>query len=95
MPARWDQTGCSDFHWLIHPIEDVNEGQRVVALQRHCGVHSLLGCQHRSEGLWELPGSYINGHELREEGIFERWNISKSARKLWISQDCPKRTVMG
>ena len=71
MPVRWDQTVCSDFHWLTHLIEDVDEGQRVVTLQRHCGVHALLGCQHRGERIWELSRSYINGHELRDEGVLE------------------------
>ena len=28
-----DKTGCSGYHRLAHLIEDINEGQSVVALQ--------------------------------------------------------------
>jgi len=52
-------------------IKDVNKGQGIIALQRHRSVHALLGCQHLREGGWKLPGPYVNGRELREEGILE------------------------
>ena len=64
----------SDYHRPAHLIEDVNEGLSIVALQRHCSIDTLLRCQHLSEGVWELSGSYVNRHELREEGILECWN---------------------
>ena len=52
----WSQTGCSDFPSRpVYLIEDVDEGQSIVALQRHRGVYTLLRCQHRSEGVRELP----------------------------------------
>ena len=64
--------GCSDCPSRpAYLIEDVNEGHSIVALQRHRGVHTLWRCQHRGQGVWELSGSYINGHKLREEGVLE------------------------
>ena len=54
-----------------HLIKDIDKGYSVVTLQRHRGVHALLRCQHLGEGVWEFPGSYVNGCELGEEGILE------------------------
>ena len=67
-----DQTGCSDYHRRAYLIKYVNESQSIVSLQRHGGVHPFLRRQHVSEGVWELPGPYVDGHELREEGVLER-----------------------
>ena len=67
------QAGCSDHHWPAHLIEDVDEVQSIVSLQRHRGVRTLLRCQHLSERVWEPPQSGVDGHELGEEGIHEGW----------------------
>ena len=63
--------GYSDHHPPTYLIEDVDKGQRIIALQGHRGVHTLRRCQHRGKGVREFPGSYINGHELREECVLE------------------------
>lgn len=59
---------------MTHLIENVDEGQSVIALQRHRSVDTLLGPQHLGEGIWELPGSCIDGRELRKERIIERYD---------------------
>jgi len=70
------QTRRSDYRRSAHLIEDVDEGLSIVTLQRHRGLDTLLRCQHLSEGVWELSGFDVNGHELCEEGILERWNTA-------------------
>ena len=91
---EWNQAGCSDYPSRpVYLVEDVDEGYSTVTLQRHRGVHTLLRSQHLGEGVWELPGSYIDGHELCEEGILERWNTSASAGKPWFSGDRPVLTI--
>jgi len=65
--VRW----IPDCRRPAHLVEDVNQGQCVVTLQRHRSVHALLGRQHLGKGVWEFPGSYINRRELSEEGILE------------------------
>ena len=54
-----------------HLIEDADEGYSIVALERHRGIHALLRRQHLGEGVRELVGSYVNRHELCEEGTPE------------------------
>jgi len=66
--------GCSH-PTSTHLIEDVDEGQSIIALQRYRGAHILLRRQYLGEGFCELAGSYVNGPELREECIPGRWNI--------------------
>ena len=69
---EWNQAGCSDYPSRpAYLVEDVDEGYSIVTLQRHRGVHTLRRCQHRGQSVWELSGFYINGHELREEGVLE------------------------
>ena len=58
-----------------HLIEDIDESQSIVALQRYRSVHILLRRQYLGEGFYELAGSYVNGPELGEERIPGRWNI--------------------
>ena len=70
-----DQTrGCSR-PTSAHLIEDADEGQSIVVLQRYSSIHTLLRRQHLGEGFCELAGSYVNVPELREECIPGRWNI--------------------
>ena len=66
-----DQEGCSGCPRPSYLIEDVHEGQSIVALQRHRGVYTFLRCQHLGEGVWEFPRSYVDGRELGEEGVPE------------------------
>ena len=87
--------GCSDYPRLPHLIKDIDEGQSIVALQRHRCVHTLLRCQHLGESAWERSGSYVDGRELHEERILESWSISGSGRELWFSWESPERTVTG
>ena len=63
--------GRSDYHQAAHLVEDIDEGQSIVALERHRSIHALLRRQHLSESVWELPGSDVNRHELRKESILE------------------------
>ena len=79
-----DQPECPDYPRAAHLIEDVDEGQSIVALQRHRGIDTLLGCQHLGEGVWEFPGSYVNGRELREEDIPGCWHTPVSARVVFV-----------
>ena len=66
-----------------HLIENIDEGQSIVALERHRGIHAFLRPQHPSERVWELPGSNVDGHELCEERVLECWSVwwSVSAEK--------------
>ena len=50
-------------------IEDIDEGQSMVALERHRGIHALLRREHPGKIVWEFPGSDVERHQLREEGI--------------------------
>ena len=70
-PVWWIKRGLPVTPLSTYLIEDVHEGQSIVTLQRHRGVHALLRSQHLGEGVWEFPGSYVNGRELREEGVLE------------------------
>jgi hypothetical protein len=62
------------FWGFAYLIEDVDKGQSILALQRHRDVHTLLGFQRLDKGVWKLSGSYVNGRELREEGIPGRYS---------------------
>ena len=93
---EWNQAGCSVYPSRpVYLVEDVDEGYSTVTLQRHRGIHTLLRCQHRGQCARKLPGSYIDGHELCEEGILECCDTSASAGKLLFSGDRPVLTVIG
>lgn len=46
-----DQTVCSDHPRPAHLIEDVDKGQSVIALQRHCYIRTLLRCKYLGESV--------------------------------------------
>ena len=48
---REGSAGCSGYAQAAHLIEDINEGESVVTLERHGGIHTLLRCQHLGEGV--------------------------------------------
>jgi len=72
--AKWLNRAL-DYSLSACLIEDVDEGQGIVTLQRHRGIHIFLRCQHPGEPGMELPGSCVNGLELSEERVPGCWTI--------------------
>ena len=74
--------GHSEPYRSAYLIEDVDESQGIciISLQRHRCIHTHLRCQHLGEKVWELPGSYVDGHKLDQESILESWDAGCSVR---------------
>ena len=65
--------GRSEPYRSAYLIKDIDESQGIISPQRHRCIDTLWRCQHLGEKVWELPGSYVDRHELGQESILEGW----------------------